>query len=147
LANKKPQHFCWGFVLAEREGFEPSILSRRKIHLSACFIWIFSHKFSENKFSKKTRLYSAIYTPSGFFSSIFSAHKNGETLPHWWWQLSTVGRLHHARLDHYNRAVNLLEQQITRLKEYKASLINSAVTGKIKVPGVMEAHGKEEALA
>lgn len=46
-----------------------------------------------------------------------------------------------------DRAVNLLEQQITRLKEYKASLINSAVTGKIKVPGVMEAHGKEEALA
>ena len=48
--TKKPQHFCWGFVLAEREGFEPSILSRRKIHLSACFIYIFSHKFPENKF-------------------------------------------------------------------------------------------------
>src|SRR5690554_347334 len=23
--NKKPQHFCWGLILAEREGFEPSI--------------------------------------------------------------------------------------------------------------------------
>lgn len=46
-----------------------------------------------------------------------------------------------------DRAVDLLEQQITRLKEYKASLINSAITGKIKVPGIIEAHGKEEALA
>lgn len=37
-----------------------------------------------------------------------------------------------------NAAVALLEQQITKLKEYKATLINSAVTGKIKVPGVVE---------
>lgn len=37
-----------------------------------------------------------------------------------------------------NKAVGLLEQQITKLKEYKATLINSAVTGKIKVPGVVE---------
>lgn len=37
-----------------------------------------------------------------------------------------------------NKAVDLLEQQITKLKEYKATLINSAVTGKIKVPGVVE---------
>lgn len=42
----------------------------------------------------------------------------------------------------------LLEQQISKLKEYKATLINSAVTGKIKVPGVMEpcdAAGRESA--
>ncbi|MFV3383999.1 restriction endonuclease subunit S [Pseudomonas sp. NY15364] len=32
----------------------------------------------------------------------------------------------------------VFEQQITKLKEYKATLINSAVTGKIKVPGVVE---------
>ncbi|WP_309045655.1 restriction endonuclease subunit S [Marinobacter sediminicola] len=35
-------------------------------------------------------------------------------------------------------ACALLERQITKLKEYKATLINSAVTGKIKVPGVVE---------
>lgn len=39
------------------------------------------------------------------------------------------------RLDN---ACTLFEQQITKLKEYKATLINSAVTGKIKVPGVVE---------
>lgn len=44
-----------------------------------------------------------------------------------------------------DRAVSLLEQQITKLKEYKATLINSAVTGKIKVPGVVEpAQGMNE---
>lgn len=32
-----------------------------------------------------------------------------------------------------DRAINLQEQQITKLKEYKATLIDSAVTGKIKV--------------
>jgi len=37
-----------------------------------------------------------------------------------------------------DQTVALLEQQITKLKEYKATLINSAVTGKIKVPGVVE---------
>jgi len=37
-----------------------------------------------------------------------------------------------------NKAVDLLEQQITKLKEYKATLINSAVTGKIRVPGLVE---------
>ncbi|GHD40752.1 type I restriction enzyme, S subunit [Marinobacter persicus] len=37
-----------------------------------------------------------------------------------------------------DRAVSLLDQQITKLKEYKATMINSAVTGKIKVPGVVE---------
>lgn len=37
-----------------------------------------------------------------------------------------------------NKAADLLEQQISKLKEYKATLINSAVTGKIKVPGVVE---------
>jgi type I restriction enzyme S subunit len=35
-------------------------------------------------------------------------------------------------------AVALLEQQITKLKEYRSTLINSAVTGKIKAPGVVE---------
>lgn len=30
------------------------------------------------------------------------------------------------------------ERQISALKEYKATLVNSAVTGKIKVPGVVE---------
>lgn len=44
-----------------------------------------------------------------------------------------------------NKAGDLLEQQITKLKEYKASLINSAVTGKIKVPGVVEPEGKVQA--
>ena len=39
------------------------------------------------------------------------------------------------RLD---RALDFFNQQITKLKEYKATLINSAVTGKIKVPGVVE---------
>lgn len=37
-----------------------------------------------------------------------------------------------------DKVVSLLDQQITKLKEYKATLINSAVTGKIKVPGVVE---------
>ena len=32
-----------------------------------------------------------------------------------------------------NKAITLQEQQIEKLKEYKATLINSAVTGKIKV--------------
>lgn len=39
------------------------------------------------------------------------------------------------RLDN---ACILFEQQIMKLKEYKSTLINSAVTGKIKVPGVVE---------
>lgn len=43
-----------------------------------------------------------------------------------------------------NKAIDLLEQQITKLKEYKATLINSAVTGKIKVPGVVEPTEIEE---
>ena len=37
-----------------------------------------------------------------------------------------------------DKAIDLQQQQIDRLKEYKATLINSAVTGKIKVPGVEE---------
>ncbi|WP_312126833.1 restriction endonuclease subunit S [Pseudomonas sp.] len=40
--------------------------------------------------------------------------------------------------ERIDNACTLFEQQITRLKEYKATLINSAVTGKIKVPGVVE---------
>jgi len=50
-----------------------------------------------------------------------------------------------AELIKQNKAALLLEQQITKLKEYKATLINSAVTGKIKVPGVVEpAQGMNE---
>lgn len=45
-----------------------------------------------------------------------------------------------AKLD---KGITLLEQQIAKLKEYKATLINSAVTGKIKVPGVVEPACKE----
>jgi len=37
-----------------------------------------------------------------------------------------------------DRAIKNISSQIERLKEYKATLINSAVTGKIKVPGVVE---------
>ncbi|WP_445083973.1 restriction endonuclease subunit S [Candidatus Vondammii sp. HM_W22] len=44
-----------------------------------------------------------------------------------------------------NKAIDLQQQQIEHLKEYKATLINSAVTGKIKVPGVEEL--QEETLA
>ena len=33
-----------------------------------------------------------------------------------------------------DKALELQQQQIEKLKEYKATLINSAVTGKIKVP-------------
>lgn len=46
-----------------------------------------------------------------------------------------------------NAAVALLEQQITKLKEYKATLINSAVTGKIKVPGVVEPETQDMEVA
>ena len=37
-----------------------------------------------------------------------------------------------------DNAITLQEQMIQKLKEYKATLINSAVTGKIKVPGAGE---------
>ncbi|QPN46141.1 restriction endonuclease subunit S [Priestia aryabhattai] len=40
--------------------------------------------------------------------------------------------------ERMDNACILFEQQITKLKEYKVTLINSAVTGKIKVPGVVE---------
>ncbi|MGZ0786049.1 restriction endonuclease subunit S [Pseudomonas saponiphila] len=46
-----------------------------------------------------------------------------------------------------NAAVTLLKQQITKLIEYKATLINSAVTGKIKVPGVVEPDTQDRELA
>lgn len=45
-----------------------------------------------------------------------------------------------AKID---QAIDLQQQQIDKLKEYKATLINSAVTGKIKVPGVVEDGDKE----
>lgn len=37
-----------------------------------------------------------------------------------------------------SKAIKLQEKQIEKLKEYKTTLINSAVTGRIKVPGVDE---------
>jgi type I restriction enzyme S subunit len=40
-------------------------------------------------------------------------------------------------------AITLQQQQIHKLKEYKATLINSAVTGKIKVPELVEGRGTE----
>lgn len=46
-----------------------------------------------------------------------------------------------------NKALDLLEQQITKLKEYKVTLINSAVTGKIKVPGVSEPETQDMEVA
>lgn len=47
-----------------------------------------------------------------------------------------------AKID---KAIDLQQQQIDKLKEYKATLINSAVTGKIKVPELIE--GKVTELA
>lgn len=44
-----------------------------------------------------------------------------------------------AKID---QAVSIQQQQIDKLKEYKATLINSAVTGKIKVP---ELSGEKDA--
>jgi type I restriction enzyme, S subunit len=35
-----------------------------------------------------------------------------------------------------DQSISLQEKQIEKLKEYKATLIDSAVTGKIKVSGV-----------
>ena len=43
--------------------------------------------------------------------------------------------------------VALFEQQITKLKEYKTTLINSAVTGKIKVPGIVEREPQDMEVA
>lgn len=40
--------------------------------------------------------------------------------------------------EKYETAINIQKQQIKKLKEYKTTLINSAVTGKIKVPELME---------
>jgi type I restriction enzyme S subunit len=37
-----------------------------------------------------------------------------------------------------NKAAELLQQQIDKLKEYKATLIDSTVTGKIRVPALVE---------
>jgi|APLak6261659701_1056019.scaffolds.fasta_scaffold01170_4 type I restriction enzyme, S subunit len=37
-----------------------------------------------------------------------------------------------------NQAISLQQQQIDKLKEYKATLINSAVTGKIRVPELVD---------
>jgi len=41
-----------------------------------------------------------------------------------------------------DKAIALQQKQIEKLKEYKATLINSAVTGKIRVPGVVEGASK-----
>jgi type I restriction enzyme S subunit len=40
-----------------------------------------------------------------------------------------------AKID---RGISVQQQQIDKLKEYKATLINGAVTGKIRVPGLVE---------
>lgn len=50
-------------------------------------------------------------------------------------------------LSKADRGICLLEQQITKLKEYKDALINSAVTGKIKVPGVVEPATQDRGVA
>jgi len=42
-----------------------------------------------------------------------------------------------------DRAIALQQQQIDKLKEYKATLINSAVTGKIRVPELVESSAPE----
>lgn len=49
-----------------------------------------------------------------------------------------IVRFIRAETERQDSVIALLEQQISKLKEYKATLINSAVTGKIKVPGVVE---------
>ncbi|GAM72596.1 type I restriction-modification system [Vibrio sp. JCM 19236] len=41
------------------------------------------------------------------------------------------------QIDANERSINIQAQQIEKLKEYKTTLINSAVTGKIKVPNVV----------
>ncbi|TPG82133.1 restriction endonuclease subunit S [Pseudomonas mandelii] len=46
-----------------------------------------------------------------------------------------------------DKAIVLLEEQITKLKEYKSTMINSAVTGKIKVPGVVEPERQDLEMA
>lgn len=46
-----------------------------------------------------------------------------------------------AKID---RAIKLFRGQIERLKEYRATLIDSAVTGKIRVPGVEDPARQEE---
>ena len=38
-----------------------------------------------------------------------------------------------SKVDEINKSIVLLMEQITKYKEYKTTLINSAVTGKIKV--------------
>lgn len=45
-------------------------------------------------------------------------------------QISNYIKTQSTKID---KAISLQQQQIKKLKEYKASLINSAVTGKIKV--------------
>lgn len=41
-----------------------------------------------------------------------------------------------VQLSKFDQSISLKEQEIEKLKEYKSTLINSAVTGKIKVAGV-----------
>jgi len=70
-----------------------------------------------------------------FYSHMFMAMEIG--YPGWEEQSSIVDHINResSKLD---KTADLLQQQITKLKEYKATLINSAVTGKIKMPGVVE---------
>lgn len=62
-------------------------------------------------------------------------------------QQTIVKFIEHA-MQKQDAAVALLERQITKIKEYKSTLISCAVTGKIKVPGVVEpADVKEREIA
>ena len=47
----------------------------------------------------------------------------------------------------FSNSINIQIQHIKNLKEYKATLINSAVTGKIKVPGVVEPDTRDREVA
>lgn len=57
--------------------------------------------------------------------------------PSWEEQTAIVAHIEtqSAKID---QAISIQQQQIDKLKEYKATLINSAVTGKIKVPELVE---------
>lgn len=80
-----------------------------------------------------------------FYSHMFMAMEIG--FPHREEQDAIVAYLD-LESGKLNKAVDLLEQQISKLKEYKATLINSAVTGKVKVPGVVEpSENKEREIA
>lgn len=47
----------------------------------------------------------------------------------------------------FKKAIEIQAQQIKNLKEYKVTLVNSTVTGKIKVPGIVEPQVQDMELA